>query len=107
MVLRHACDSAVYRATAGDRQGVPDRVLAPQRGLDSIDPYAQLACLSPSEVDTLAQLYESIRGCSLNHYIAEVREFLIEEWSAEQLGQVYATSELDASGEDRYQPFAA
>lgn len=63
-------------------------------------------CLSPSEVDTLAQLYESIRGCCLNHYIAEVREFVIEQWSAEQLGQVYAMSELDASGEGRYQPFA-
>ena len=64
-------------------------------------------CLSPFEVDTLAQLYESIRGCSLNHYIAEIREFVIEEWSAEQLGQVYAMSELDASGQGRYQPFAA
>ena len=34
-----------------------------------------------------------------------MREFVIEEWSAEQLGRVYAMSELDPSGEGRYQPF--
>jgi hypothetical protein len=62
--------------------------------------------LSASEVDSLAEIFETFRGNYLNHYWADVREFVIEEWSAEQLGRVYAMSEADPSGEGRYQPFA-
>jgi hypothetical protein len=62
--------------------------------------------LSASEVDALAEIFETFRGRYLNHYWADVREFVIEEWSAEQLGRVYAMSELDPSGEGRYQAFA-
>jgi len=62
-------------------------------------------CLSAFEVDALAEIFETFRGSYLNHYWADVREFVIEEWSAEQSGRVYAMSELDPSGEGRYQPF--
>jgi hypothetical protein len=62
--------------------------------------------LSAFEVDKLAEIFETFRGSYLNHYWADVREFVIEEWSAEQLGRVYAMSEVDPSGEGRYQPFA-
>jgi hypothetical protein len=63
-------------------------------------------CLSAFEVDALAEIFETFRGSYLNHYWADVREFVIEEWSAEQLGRVYAMSEVDPSGQGRYQPFA-
>jgi hypothetical protein len=54
----------------------------------------------------LAEIFETFRGSYLNHYWADVREFVMEEWSTDQLGQVYAMSEADQSGEGRYQPFA-
>ncbi len=52
------------------------------------------------------KIFDSFRSGYLNHCWADVREFVIVEWSAEQLGRVYAMSELDPSGEGRYQPFA-
>ena len=61
--------------------------------------------LSAFEVDALAEIFESFRSGYLNHYWADVPEFVIEEWSAEQLGRVYAMSEADPWGEGRYQPF--
>ena len=45
-------------------------------------------CLSAFEVNALAEIFETFRGSYLNHYWADVREFVIEEWSAEQLGRV-------------------
>jgi hypothetical protein len=63
-------------------------------------------CLSAFEFNALAEIFETFRGSYLNHYCADVREFVIEEWSAEQLGRVYAMSEVDPSGEGRYQSFA-
>jgi hypothetical protein len=63
-------------------------------------------CLSAFEVDTLVEIFETFRGNCLKHYWADVREFVIEEWSADQLSRVYAMSEVDPSGEGRYQPFA-
>ena len=58
------------------------------------------------EVDALAEIFETFRGSYLNHYWADVQEFVIDELSAEQLGRVYAMSELDPSGEGRYEAFA-
>ena len=63
-------------------------------------------CLSAFDIDALAEIFETFRGSYLKHYWAGVREFVIEEWSADQLGRVYAMSELDPSGEGRYRPFA-
>jgi hypothetical protein len=63
-------------------------------------------CLSALEVDTLAEIFETFRGNYLNHYWADVREFVIEDWSADQLSRVYVMSALDPSG-GRYHPFAA
>ena len=40
-------------------------------------------CLPASEVDALAEIFETFRGSYLSHYWADVREFVIEEWSAE------------------------
>ncbi len=51
--------------------------------------------LSALEIDALAEIFETFRGSYLNQYWADVREFVIEEWSAEQLGRVYAMSEVD------------
>lgn len=62
--------------------------------------------LSIFEINALVEIFETFRGSYLNHYWADVREFVIEEWSADQLGRVYAMSELDPTGEGRYQPFA-
>jgi hypothetical protein len=62
--------------------------------------------LSASEVDALAEIFDTFRGNYLNHYWADVQGFVIEEWSAEQLGRIYAMSEVDPSGRGRYQPFA-
>ena len=63
-------------------------------------------CLSAFEVNALAEIFETFRGSYLNHYWVDVQEFVIEEWSAEQLGRVFAMSEVGPSGEGRYQPFA-
>ena len=61
--------------------------------------------LSAFEIDALAEIFETFRGRHLNHYWADVREFVMEEWSTDQLGRVYAMSETDQLGEGRYQPF--
>jgi len=63
-------------------------------------------CLSAFEVNALAEIFETFRGSYLNHYWVDAQEFVIEEWSAEQLGRVFAMSEVGPSGEGRYQPFA-
>jgi hypothetical protein len=63
--------------------------------------------LSEFEVDALVEIFETARGRLLNHYWSEVREFVLEEWSADQLGQVYAMSEADPWREGRFHPFAA
>jgi hypothetical protein len=62
--------------------------------------------LSAFEVDALAEVFEASRGRLLNHYWADVREFVVDEWSADQLGQVYAMSEADPAKEGRFKPFA-
>jgi hypothetical protein len=73
--------------------------------------YARITTVSfetllASEVDALAEIFETFRGGCLNHYWAGVREFVIDEWSTKQLSDVYAMSELDPSGEGRYKAFA-
>ncbi|MGA8615976.1 MAG: hypothetical protein WB760_30685 [Xanthobacteraceae bacterium] len=67
---------------------------------------AAFECLAASEIDALVEIFETYRGSYLSHYWADVREFVIEEWSADQLDRVYAMSEVDSSGEGRYRPFA-
>jgi hypothetical protein len=62
--------------------------------------------LTEFEVDALVEIFETARGRLLNHYWSEVREFLLDEWSADQLGRVYAMSEADPAGEGRFKPFA-
>jgi hypothetical protein len=62
--------------------------------------------LSEFEVDALVEIFETARGRLLNHYWSEVREFVLEEWSADQLGQVYAMSEADPWRQGRFHPFA-
>ena len=57
--------------------------------------------LSAFEVAALEEIFEIFRGDLLSHYLVDVREFVIEEWSANQLAQVYAMSELDPLGEGR------
>jgi len=49
---------------------------------------------------------ETLAGIVGRSLLADVREFVIEEWSVEQLRRVYAMSEVDPSREGRYQPFA-
>ena len=61
--------------------------------------------LSAFEVAALEEIFEIFRGDLLSHYLVDVREFVIKEWSANQLAQVYAMSELDPLGEGRYRPF--
>jgi hypothetical protein len=60
--------------------------------------------LSVVDVEILAEIFESFRGQTLNHYWSDVLAFKVEEWSAEKLGQVYAMSEVDPHGEGRYRP---
>jgi len=74
--------------------------------LAKIETVASFECLSAFEVDALAEIFETFRGSYLNHYWVDAQEFVIEEWSAEQLGRVFAMSEMGPSGEGRYQPFA-
>jgi hypothetical protein len=62
--------------------------------------------LSAFEVDALVEIFETARGRLLSHYWTDVREFVIEEWSADQLRQVYAMSEADPAREGRFHPFA-
>jgi hypothetical protein len=46
--------------------------------------------LAAGEIAALAGMFEEFRGRFLAHYWAEVREFVIEEWSADRLGRTSA-----------------
>jgi hypothetical protein len=62
--------------------------------------------LAAGDIAALAEVFEEFRGEFLAHYWAEVREFVIEEWSADRLGRIYAMTEADPLGGGHYRPLA-
>jgi hypothetical protein len=68
---------------------------------------ATFESLSEADVDALVDIFETFRGNYLRHYWADVRSFVVEEWSADQLGRIYVMSEVDPAGAGRFQTFSA
>jgi hypothetical protein len=62
--------------------------------------------LPAAEVAALAEIFDAFRGRTLSHYWADIKAFAIERWSADQLGRVYAMSEVDPMAEGRYRPLS-
>jgi hypothetical protein len=62
--------------------------------------------LSAFEVVAVVEIFVTARGHLLSHYWTDVRGFVIDEWSADQLRQVYAMSEADPARGGRFHPFA-
>jgi hypothetical protein len=63
--------------------------------------------LSKEDIDALVDIFETFRGNYLRHYWTDARAFAVEEWSADQLRQVYVMSEADPTGAGRFQLFSS
>ncbi len=67
---------------------------------------ATFESLSAADIDALVDIFETFRGNYLKHYLAGVRAFMVEEWSADQLARIYVMSEVDSTGAGRFQTFS-